>query len=384
MGKYDDVIGSINSTASAGGIIGGLISSIGAGRRQWKWYQKQSALNYEYQQKAAEAEFNRQKEMWRLNNEYNSPSAQRKRLEEANMLGPALFDGSGPTEASMPSVSTPGSSAPGGMLSPMPGADNMARYVGIARQIAEINNINASTRRTDQQAITEQTQQQLNIALSGLTTENKIVASYKGEALNLQNRITEATMNYTIQSGRLAFESACLTLLEQKKRIELMSKKGLLSDQELKLAQQAFWMNVSEAVFLELRNEATRKGIELSEQDIKLMKELVSSEDIRNNILGYSEKVAAREWRDFYGGDDATNQFSNGSFVDDEQRTPYGYSLAQIKRDFSWTGVKEVSGSVGAVAGGLLGALIGMKRGRPSSGSGLYVPSSSRISQPVI
>lgn len=371
MGNYDDVIGSVNNTGSALGVVGGLISSIGAGRRQWKWYQKQAALNYDYQQKAAEEEFRRQKEMFNLTNEYNSPSAQRKRLEEANLLGPSLFDGSGPSEASMPNVSTPGSSAPGGMLSPMPGADNMARYVGIARQIAEINNINASTRRTDQQTVTEQTQQRVNMALAGLHSENKIVASYQGRAQQLSNMITEATMQFEIGSARVAYQSAIAGLFEQQQRIQRIIKENALTDQQLVLAKQAFWTNVLQAVHLSVRIEAEKKGIELTQKDIDLMSQLWTEADIRNKMLG-------REWQEYYGGDDASRQFENGGLTESDKRTPYGYDLAQNKRDYKWTPWKNISSSVGVTAVAMLSTFLALKKGKPSSGSGLWMPSSTK------
>ena len=68
------------NAASAG--IGGLIGLA------------TTALQHRYNKKLSEQQFNQNIEMWNMQNEYNSPIAQRQRLEEAG-LNPALMYGNG-------------------------------------------------------------------------------------------------------------------------------------------------------------------------------------------------------------------------------------------------------------------------------------------------
>lgn len=128
MGTLKDLvsnIGPIGTNAIAQG-IGGLI---GLGT---------SALQHKYNKQLAEQQFAQNMTMWNKQNEYNSPTAQRKRLEEAN-LNPALMYGNG-------SVST-------GNASQMPqyqqmGVDigqNMMSALQMAQVVANIKNTNADT-----------------------------------------------------------------------------------------------------------------------------------------------------------------------------------------------------------------------------------------------
>lgn len=128
MGKLKDIvsnIGPIGTNAIAQG-IGGLI---GIGN---------SVLQHHYNKQLAEMQFKQNLQMWNLQNEYNSPTAQRKRLEEAN-LNPALMYGNGSVSA--------------GNASQMPqyqqmGVDigqNMMSALQMAQVVANIKNVNADT-----------------------------------------------------------------------------------------------------------------------------------------------------------------------------------------------------------------------------------------------
>ena len=68
------------NAVSAG--VGGLIGLAG------------TALQHKYNQKLSQQQFDQNVAMWNMQNEYNSPIAQRKRLEEAG-LNPSLMYGNG-------------------------------------------------------------------------------------------------------------------------------------------------------------------------------------------------------------------------------------------------------------------------------------------------
>lgn len=128
MGKLQDIVNNI-SPIGANAIAQGIGGLIGLGT---------TALQHNYNKKLAEQQFRQNLQMWNLQNEYNSPTAQRKRLEEAN-LNPALMYGNG-------SVSV-------GNASQMPqyqqmGVDigqNMMSALQMAQVVANIKNTNADT-----------------------------------------------------------------------------------------------------------------------------------------------------------------------------------------------------------------------------------------------
>lgn len=82
--SFGQQIGLNAATSAVNGIVGGAFGLAG------------SALNHKYNKEMADYQFDKNLEMWRTQNEYNSPSAQRERLEAAG-LNPALMYGGGAT-----------------------------------------------------------------------------------------------------------------------------------------------------------------------------------------------------------------------------------------------------------------------------------------------
>lgn len=82
--SFGQQIGLNAATSAANGLIGGLI---GIG---------QSALQHKYNKEMADYQFDKNLQMWRMQNDYNSPQSQRERLEAAG-LNPALMYGGGAT-----------------------------------------------------------------------------------------------------------------------------------------------------------------------------------------------------------------------------------------------------------------------------------------------
>lgn len=71
-------------------------------------YSLQSAQNYNYQRKLQQHQFDWQEKMWHLNNEYNSPINQVKRLEEGGLNPNLAYGGLTGNLAHQPSGVTPG------------------------------------------------------------------------------------------------------------------------------------------------------------------------------------------------------------------------------------------------------------------------------------
>lgn len=85
--------------ASAIGSIGNFLTGGASARKQ-----------YQYQSKLMDKQNQQQIDFWKMNNEYNTPFAQRARLEQAGLNPDLMYGGSGNMpQSQMPSAASPGS-----------------------------------------------------------------------------------------------------------------------------------------------------------------------------------------------------------------------------------------------------------------------------------
>lgn len=150
-------------------VLGGLF---GPGIKKQTKYQKQlnehaAQLNYQYGEQAAENAYERQIGMYERTLEDNSPAEQVKRLEKAGLSVGLMYGSSGTTGQGQATTAPMGSGSggqQGGNAAAMYGAKSAAAQaiaqsmsVGlqIARQKAEIKNIEAQTEKTQAEAKTE-------------------------------------------------------------------------------------------------------------------------------------------------------------------------------------------------------------------------------------
>ena len=103
--------------------------------------------------KLAQYQFDTQKEMWKMNNEYNTPEAQMERYYRAG-LNPNLIYGQGTpgNSTSAPSYQAPRMEAPQVRFN-LPEVLN--QFQNMKQSDAQIDNINANTAVTTQKAVTE-------------------------------------------------------------------------------------------------------------------------------------------------------------------------------------------------------------------------------------
>lgn len=101
-----------------------------------------AAYNNKQAQKAADLEYERQIELWNMQNEYNSPENQRKRLEAAGLNPAAVLSGGVDNQSATP-VQVPGNNyAKNGVMPLGLLADTMVKF-------AQARNLNSSSRKMD-------------------------------------------------------------------------------------------------------------------------------------------------------------------------------------------------------------------------------------------
>lgn len=158
---------------TAAGVAGSVAqAAMGAGesKKQREWQEK----IYEWQKNDA-------RENWRMQNEYNSPTAQMERLKEAG-LNPHLVYGSGASGASGSSSGSPQLHSAGN-YTPYQYPHNMfagfgeiaSLIAGLRKTEAETSSIETHQALTEQQAITEGIKQiSMNLANSKTSEEAKV------------------------------------------------------------------------------------------------------------------------------------------------------------------------------------------------------------------
>lgn len=140
--------------------------------------------------KLAQYQFDTQKEMWKMNNEYNTPSAQMERYNRAG-LNPNLIYGQGTpgNSTSAPSYQAPRLEAPQLRFN-LP--EVLKQFQDIDQSRAQTDNINANTAVTTQKAITEGLVQQKILSDTNYTN----VKSSTAQMLqNTQAEVLKANLN---------------------------------------------------------------------------------------------------------------------------------------------------------------------------------------------
>lgn len=193
-----------NLVGSLGSGIAGLFRGAGFYKRLME---HQAKLQYEYGQKAAAADYARNKQMFDYEAAYNSPAANRARLAQANLLGASLFEGAAPGTGSMSPVDS-GRPSVG-----LPNVPNNLAEAGEALsegslRAAQIANINADTKLKGGQTLLVHAQERLTGTKNILAGVQTIGEQDRNRILHAQAFITEATKGDSVQAIRLANEKA--------------------------------------------------------------------------------------------------------------------------------------------------------------------------------
>lgn len=366
-------IGSIMSGgASALGGVAGLLGSIGAGKRMRRNMEFQAKTQYKYQQKAAEAEFARQKEFWNMNNEYNSPEANRQRLEEAGMLGASMFEGGAAgAPATMPDAGTP--SGPSVSLpSANPGIDAAASAVQVAQGLANIGLTEAKTRESEQHTTYEDAQTRYTTGLTqlqGIQASNiEADAAYKRSLekyQNITNFILDSTKDSKVELSKLQVDELTeqIDLLKQQ-WIKVANDNSLFPQQRQTLIAQ-YQNIVADTAYLNAKTLTERYVQGMTAQQTQYLYELATQlamdNDVQQGFL-YGTQTS-EEFNRIFGkntvsGKDISIFRQTVAFLGEY----YGAELAkQLDADFSDSKKREVAlatakllGSMALLSGGVM------------------------------
>ncbi len=238
MSKFNDIMNTAGNVAQSGSKIvslaGGLASLIGGRKRAMDQQRDLMDLQYEYQQRAAKAEYERQLDFWNKNNAYNTPSEWRKRMEDADLLPAAMLnDGGAIGQATLGSSSTPSVGSPNANLS-TPGLDASLKFLQIAQGLANVRNTESNTKLNEQKVVTENYQQRsldagakiLQTRIPGIESENAMK--------EVEARIAAATETDRIDMSDTAAQEAWEQLRLLKQQYKNAVKDGRIKDAQFR------------------------------------------------------------------------------------------------------------------------------------------------------
>lgn len=237
-GKFDEIMSTAGNVAQSGSkvvsLVGGIASLFGGRKRAMDQQRRLMDLQYEYQQRAAKAEYDRQLDFWNKNNAYNAPSEWRKRMEDADLLPAAMLsDGGTIGQATLGSSSTPTVGSPNANLS-TPGLDASLKFLQIAQGLANVRNTESNTKLNEQKIVTENYQQRsldasakiLQARIPGIESENVIK--------EVEARIAAATETDKISMSDTAAQESWEQLRLLKQQYRNAVKDGRIKDAQFR------------------------------------------------------------------------------------------------------------------------------------------------------
>lgn len=287
MAKLDwSAIGTNMVSSIGNGLIGGLI---GLGN---------TALQHKYNKELSEYQYFKDLEMWNIQNEYNTPTAQRERLEEAG-LNPALLYGNGGgstgNATQMPQYQSFGQSI---------GA-NMLQGAQIANLAAQARLTNAEAEKKEQEnpyaaqtakAMLDNYLEDLNVKKTNVRHMEKGIAKMDVEMNKMNNEINLILEQINLAIAEAKTEADKQKLLQAQEAVEVLNQ--TLVDQEIKTEEER---TKTQAALTEYQKQAkeTSKAQEASARaDAALAGQRKKTEE--ENTKKASADALYREWEADY------------------------------------------------------------------------------------
>lgn len=226
--------------------IGGTIAS---NRSAKKRQQESLAQNMQLQQQ----EFEQNKEMWNLQNQYNDPSAQMSRLKGAG-LNPALVYGAGSNASGMAAPAPRYTAPQADFRAPIQIPDMLSMYQNFQMKQAQIDNVKANTDATHAEIMNKAIRKQV-MELQGKTMDfdldrRKYLAPYQAAITGNEARASEAKLQQEWQKLRLMGRDEQIKLLVEQQKASQLKGQDIQND-----------LKAAELLFSKYRNQWMKEGI---------------------------------------------------------------------------------------------------------------------------
>lgn len=213
--------------AAAAGLLGGIVNNVGANSRQ----KKQNEANREL----AEYQWNKNLEMWNMQNEYNNPANQMSRLREAG-LNPNMVYGSGSvagnTGSSMPQYSAPRMER---NWQPIDIGSNLGLYQNFQLKQAQTDNVKETTKMIAERNKTEQIARALKVSELGIKDEE--IKRRRGTT----SYFIESAKHKTAQEAQKAIQAIINTDIKNLERDVKQGEVDRIPAKNMKAVQDALY-----------------------------------------------------------------------------------------------------------------------------------------------
>ena len=291
---FADSFGGRMLSGLGGSLVNGLFN-IGAAKRQYKYQSKLQQQQYELNEKAADAAYERQKDFYNIQNAYNDPSAVRERYENANINPASAFGTAGSyTPAQQAATAPQGSGAGLGTASAFPVADPIEQ----AYRLAMIRNVDADTKQKEGNTLDPnetKRAQQLENQLRALKIVGQNVLNQQS-MFNLE--FDQATREVNIDKLKQSVDN----MKQQNENMQaeyIRIMNGTQLDQgQADLLRQQLQMNAARMSLMAIQEQALRSGMALNSATInKLEEETSNLVELRDKIKADTKLILTQEQR---------------------------------------------------------------------------------------
>lgn len=332
--SFGQALGQSAASSGTTGLISGALGQLFGGmnaRRQWKYQQKQMALQQKYaleqMQKQSELSYANWQKQFDYENDYNDPSKVFDRYLAAGVTPAAVLGSSGVGVnatmpgggASMPSASGPsggsGAIGAGGFASVDPAsiAQNMVAKSTIDRNAAAANRDNAEAEDIRNKMPTKEQGQSLiqleqQVRRAGIDNQNALATYYGELAINQEayNKYADLAATYDFQR----IQSAYAEQVERTRRFRAENDAEIPLLEQSAAANLAYLRALASASTASARESLSRSGIlDLQQQDMQRMFEVtwetpvkVPLVDEKGRPTGEYEEITGKEYYSYLRG----------------------------------------------------------------------------------
>lgn len=369
--SFSSVMNNVGAAGAAAGGIGGLVDSLVNAFRGQNWYRKQQEasadIQYKYQQMAADEEQRRQMEMWqqtfdatnRYNrendeywfdkqNEYNSPSALRSRLEQAGMSKAAMFSNG---SLGMPATGSAGTAAGGGMSGSFSGGmpnvgspstpwgTSFGNFGNAFEQAARIANLNSNTDKTNAEVVSVEMFNALQEVINPIKIENEKLGN---QLLQISQQIANATKESDISIRKNTARQSFYESLKAAEAWEEYNRKNKIGRKyDEKIAERSFYQMGVQIGLLSSQ-------IQLNAQQGAYLSIMASKAALEGRLLnleyGYKDEILSTQLK----------QLKTNLGLSENDLMRSGLDLKNYKKDRTINqviqGVNAASGLIGSVS----------------------------------
>ena len=293
MGFFENLGKAASSVPVVGGAIQSTINAIDgaiSSRRQYKNQKKLMGLQYDYQSQLQQQAFQNSLDAWRMQNEYNDPSAVRDRLEQAgyniNGMSGVATPAGGLSSVSSPSVGLGQSSATRAGAFDVAALRNSASQTKLNDALAE--KALADAQLTSEKVNTELSTQQLQSATTALQKAMEQNTLLMNEWQVIKNDIANITKYDQI-------EQISTHVQETIARTQKIYSELSLDQQRSVDIQSNIQLTIARTLLAGVEAEAKRAGIAFTEAQTTEVWQNVSNM-IEMQELYFPQAKAMQEW----------------------------------------------------------------------------------------